>query len=148
MQTGKIRFVFIHYPLPNHRQAFTASEAALCAGAQDAFWPMHDRLFATQREWSNQTDASARFAGFAEELGLDMEAYRACTTGDQVSGMILNDVMNASGAGISGTPTFIVGREVIGGAAPFAQLSQAIDRQLAAADSAASGTGTPPAPPQ
>lgn len=145
IQTGKVRLVFIHYPLPNHREAWAASEAALCAGAQGAFWPMHDRIFATQREWSGQADAGERFAGYAADLQLDAAALRACMADDRVSTIIVNDVMQAAGAGIQGTPTFLVnGRRSLSGAIPFDQLSQAIDAELAGA----ANPGTPPAQPQ
>lgn len=145
IKTGKVRLVFINYPLPNHREAWSASEAALCAGAQGAFWPMHDRIFATQREWSDQPDAGERFARYAADLKLDAAALRACMADDRVSTLIVNDVMQAAGAGIQGTPTFLVnGRSALRGAVPFDQLAAAIDQELAGA----STPGTPPAQPQ
>lgn len=151
IRTGKVRLVFINYPLPNHREAWAASEAAMCAGAQDAFWPMHDRLFATQREWSGQADAPQRFTRFAEELKLDMGAFRACTEGDRVAPLILTDVMQASNAGVQGTPFFLVnGRVPLSGAVPFEQLAGAIEAELRApapapgAPNAAPGAAAPP----
>jgi protein-disulfide isomerase len=45
----KVRIVFKDYPLPNHREAPKAAEAAHCAGEQGKFWEMHDRLFANQQ---------------------------------------------------------------------------------------------------
>ena len=42
----KIRFVYRHYPLPNHPNARPAAEASACAAEQDKFWQYHDRLFA------------------------------------------------------------------------------------------------------
>src|SRR5206468_11322854 len=43
---NRIKFVYRHYPLPNHPNARPAAEAAACAEAQGQFWPYHDRLFA------------------------------------------------------------------------------------------------------
>lgn len=132
IRTGKAKMVFISYPIPQHTEAWPATEAAYCAGAQDKFWPMHDRLFATQREWSGQGNPTERFARFAEELQLDMAAYRKCVDEDQVAPMIVNDVMQASSAGISGTPTFILnGQRVVGGAAPFEEFRKNIEELLA-----------------
>jgi len=74
VKTGKVRMTFIHFPLSIHSQAYPASKAAACAGAQGKFWEMHDRLFSTQREWSGQADATQRFARFAMDLGLDPAA--------------------------------------------------------------------------
>ena len=47
--TGRIRFVYRHFPLEEvHPHAISAAEAAECAGAQGRFWPMHDLLFENQ----------------------------------------------------------------------------------------------------
>ena len=42
----EVRFAFRHFPLAFHQQAQKAGEAASCAGDQDRFWEMHDRLWA------------------------------------------------------------------------------------------------------
>ncbi|HEX2094186.1 MAG TPA: thioredoxin domain-containing protein, partial [Longimicrobiaceae bacterium] len=139
IRPGKAKLLFINYPMPNHPEAWAASEAALCAGAQGSFWPMHDRLFTTQGEWSGKGNPAERFAGYARELRLDAAAYRRCVEEDQMAALIVNDVMQASGAGIQGTPTFILnGQRAISGAQPFDEFRRAIDELLAGA----------PAPPQ
>jgi protein-disulfide isomerase len=126
--------LYVHLPLTSHQQAFAASEASMCAAAQDKFWPMHDRLFATQREWSGQENAAERFEGFAQELRLDMAAFRDCTRNDRVASLIVGDAMQAAGAGIQGTPTFILssrgGQRMLTGAVPFEQFSAAVDSLL------------------
>ena len=142
VRTGKVRFLFVHYPLPNHRQAFAASKAALCAGVQGKFWEMHDRIFAAQREWSGQADASQRFARMAVGLGVDAGQWRDCMDNDRVAALIISDIMRASSA-VEGTPTFILnGQKAVSGALSFADLSREIDAFLAGTPAEA-----PPAPP-
>ncbi|HEX7240603.1 MAG TPA: DsbA family protein [Longimicrobiaceae bacterium] len=142
VKTGKARLVFINYPVPNHPQAWAASEAAMCAGAQDAFWPMHDRLFATQAEWSGGGNPGERFLRLATELKLDVAAFRRCVDEDQVAPLIMGDAMQAAGAGLQGTPTFILNNQhVITGAQPFSEFSKAMDALL----SGAPAPGAPPA---
>lgn len=140
LQTGKARLVFISYPLPNHRQSWAASEAALCAGAQGAFWPMHDRLFATQGQWSGAADAGEQFTRLAGELRLDVGAFRRCVTNDEVAPIIVGDLLQATQAGVGGTPTFVLQRtagtseadqRVLVGAQSFAQVSEQLDALLA-----------------
>jgi protein-disulfide isomerase len=147
VRTGRVRMLYIHLPLANHQQAFAAAEASMCASAQDKFWPMHDRLFATQREWSGQANATERFEQFAQELRLDMEAFRDCTRNDRVASLIVGDAMQASQAGIQGTPTFILGsrggQQMMTGAVPYEQLSAAIDSLL----NASAAPAPAPAPP-
>lgn len=131
VKTGKVQMVYIHLPLPMHTQAYPAAEAAMCAGAQGKFWEMHDRLFATQREWGGQADAAQRFAKLALELNLDPAQYRDCVDNDRTAPLILNDAMQASGAGVNGTPAFIVNRnQMLNGAVSFEQLSAAVDAAL------------------
>src|SRR2546427_10927732 len=44
--TGKIRFIYINFPLSNiHAHAVAAAVVAMCAAQQGKFWPVHDRLF-------------------------------------------------------------------------------------------------------
>ena len=147
IRTGKVKLVFINYPLPNHLRAYASSEAAMCAGAQGKFWPMHDRLFATQREWSDAPDAARRFDAYATELGLDMPAFRDCTANDRVAPIIVGDAMKASGAGINGTPAFIInGAKLLSGAIPFEQLRTELDAALAGPAAAPPAPAPAPAP--
>lgn len=132
IRTGKARLVYMNLPLPSHRQAWPAAEAALCAGAQDRFWPMHDRLFAEQERWSAAGDAMPLFEGYAAEVGLDLPAFRACVLGDVMAPLILGDVIQAAGAGVGATPTFIIdGTTLLSGAQPFEEFQRVIDEALA-----------------
>lgn len=134
VQPGHVRLVFVNLPLPNHADAWAASEAALCAGAQDAFWPMRDLLFARQQEWSREGLSAARAAEYAASLRLDAEQFRYCVENDQVAPILIGDLMQATSAGIGGTPTFIInGQDVVSGAVPFEELRQRIDPLLAGA---------------
>lgn len=142
IKTGRARIIYINLPLSGHLQAYSAAEAAMCAGAQDKFWPMHDRLFAAQRDWSGQADAAQRFTRFAEELQLDMAAYRDCTENDRVAPLIVGDAMQAAGAGIQGTPAFILNggpgqQRALSGAIPFEEFQAAMDALLSASPAAA-----------
>ncbi|MGK7313345.1 MAG: DsbA family protein [Candidatus Longimicrobiales bacterium M2_2A_002] len=112
VEPGRVQWVFVNLPLPNHPLAWHAAEAALCAGvAGDQFWPMHDRLFEKQEEWAESDDPDARFAQYAADLGIPDDAFRRCTMEDEVASLILQDFSSAVSAGISGTPTFIIMRD-------------------------------------
>ena len=150
VRTGRARIIYMNLPLSTHKEAFPAAEAAMCAGAQGKFWQMHDRLFATQREWGSQANAVERFERLAQELQLDMAAYRDCTANDRTASLIVADAMQAAEARINGTPTFILnsraGQRALTGAVPFDRFSREIDALLAGPPAPAPGQ-TPPAAP-
>ena len=147
VKTGKVRLVYINFPLPMHNQAFAAAKAAMCAGAQGKFWEMHDILFGRQREWAEQADASQRFIRYAAELGTDAAQFRDCYDNDRVAPLITNDLTQAASAGMNSTPTFIINREkVLNGAIPFAELSREVDAALAAAQGPTPPAGQPTSP--
>jgi protein-disulfide isomerase len=126
--TGKVRFIYVNLPLPSHREAWRAAEAAMCAGAQDAFWPMHDRIFREQAAWSRSNEAGALFDDYARDLGLDGEAFRRCTREDRVSVLLIDDLMQATRIGANSTPFFIFnGRRSLAGAQPFEEFRRVIE---------------------
>jgi protein-disulfide isomerase len=146
VRTGRVKLLFMVYPLPGHRESYPAAKAAFCAGVQGRFWPMHDRLFSTQREWVGDAAAAARFTRYAQALGLEMAAYRDCVDNDRVAPVVMNDVMQAAGAGVNGTPTFIVnGQKMLNGAVPFDDLKKELDEALAH-PAPREEPGAPPAP--
>lgn len=109
IKPGRVRWIFVHLPAPSHANAWAAHEAAACAGAVgDRFWAMHDRLFATQAEWSELGDARHVFEKMARELGIGFDAFEECVAADRVSALLLQDVMFAAASGVNGTPAFVV----------------------------------------
>ena len=135
IDTGKMKYVFMDFPLPMHRQAMKASEATLCAGDQDRFWEMHDRLFANQNALSPE-DLSKH----AEAVGLDMTQFKECLDSGKHVGQIKAAMAEGQKAGITGTPGFLLGfieadRKVratkrISGAVPYANFRATIEAML------------------
>ena len=133
VRTGKVQWVFVNLPLPNHPNAWVAAEAALCAGATvDRFWKLHDRLFDAQHEWSNAADASTLFAKYAKEAGVSGEAFQRCVREDRVAALILQDVIFAASARVNGTPAFIINNELkVTGMKTWEEWQELLDRALA-----------------
>jgi protein-disulfide isomerase len=112
VRTGKVRWIFVHLPGPSHANAWSAHEAAACAGAVgDRFWPMHDRLFATQSEWSGSLHPRKRFSKMARELGIAPEAFDQCMDEDRVAAILLQDVIFAASSRVNGTPAYMVNNQ-------------------------------------
>lgn len=131
IDAGTVKYVIKDFPLVQiHPQALKAAEAARCAGAQDAFWPMHDKLFAQQQEWSGQEKAVDMFKGYAAELGLDQAQFDACLDSGQFQAVIEANLQEGVGYGVRGTPGFYINRQPLPGAYPFEAFQQLIAAEL------------------
>lgn len=122
----RIKFVYRHYPLPNHPNARPAAEASACAEAQGRFWDYHDRLFADP---TKLTDADLK--AHAEAVGLDMPKFNACFDNRQQKAGIDADIAAADAVGVTGTPAFFINGRAIDGAQPFDAFKRVIDEELA-----------------
>jgi len=106
----KVRIVFKHNPLPFHKDAFPASEAAMCANDQGKFWEYHDKLFDNQRALKSEN-----LNAYATELGLNMATFKRCMSAGTHKESILADQELAGKVTARGTPnTFINGRKMTG----------------------------------
>jgi len=100
--TGKVRHVFLNMPLEGiHKYAFKAAEAANCAGEQDKYWEMHQRLFENQSQLES-------LAPYAEAVGLDITKFQECLNSGRQAAAIRNEIAEAQKAGVTGTPTFFL----------------------------------------
>lgn len=112
----KITFVFRNYPLTSiHPNALAAASAAEAAGLQGQYWQMHDLLYDKQSEWSLLPSDKRldKFTEYAQQLGLDVDKFKADVASENVSKKINYDLALGRKKSIKGTPSvFINGREV------------------------------------
>jgi protein-disulfide isomerase len=138
VNTGKIRVRFIDYPLPMHKNTWSASLAAACANDQSKFWEMHDAIFANQDRWNGEATSSPRpvLADLAKGLGLDMSKYNACMDADTHRAKIQAHLRIAEQRQIQQTPTFVIGGKVIPGALPYDSFKKYVDEAAKSAPAA------------
>jgi Na+/H+ antiporter NhaA len=119
---GDVRYVWRHLPLADvHPNAQMAAEAAEAAGAQGAFWELHDLLLV------HQDDLELRdLLRYAEELGLDVDRFHEDLRKHEHAGRIAEDVDSADLSGVTGTPSFFVNDIRHVGAYDIASLSAAV----------------------
>ncbi len=122
----KVKFVYRHYPLPNHPNARPAAEAAACAEVQGKFWEYHDRLFANSTRLSD-----ADLKAHAVAVGLDATRFNACFDNHQQKPGVDKDVADGEAVGVTGTPAFFINGRSIEGAQPFESFKRVIDEELA-----------------
>ena len=123
----RIRFVYRHYPLPNHPAARPAAEAAACANEQGKFWQFHDALFKSPAKLSD-----ADFKQHAADLGLNTAQFNACVDTHKLKSVVDTDLKAGEAAGVNGTPAFFINGRVLSGAQPFDAFKKIIDEELEA----------------
>ena len=87
--------------------------AARCAGDQGQYWPMHDMIFSRQTRWYTSNRPENEFSGIAEDLGLDMGAYHACTAESRYLQEIAVSRKYGEERGVRSTPTVFVDGQVV-----------------------------------
>ncbi len=123
---GKIKLVYRNLPLTSiHPDALAASEAAMCAGEQDAYWPYHEKLF------SSDSLGSQTYTQYAQELSLNIDKFQACLTDHKYKAAIEKDSDFAVNLGVRSTPTFFINGLAVVGAQPLSVFQQVIDKELA-----------------
>ena len=126
----KVKIVWRDYPLPFHKEAHPAAQAArevYQQGGNKKFWAYHDLLFQNQRALTR-----ANLEKWAKEVGginmgkfkkaLDNATHKAAVDADMAA-------VQKAGARI-GTPTFFINGKLLQGAQPYPAFKKAIDEAL------------------
>jgi protein-disulfide isomerase len=107
--TGKVRWVFVNFPLTSiHPNAVAAAEAALCAGKQGAFWTVHDLLYRHQETWAPLKEPGPFLLSLADSARISKPTLLACVQAPATQGEIRADADGAERSGASSTPTFYI----------------------------------------
>lgn len=128
IDTGRVRYQIKDFPLDSiHPEARAAAVAARCAGDQDAFWAMHEALFARQSEWAGLGAGAADvFKTFAMDLSLDPDAFATCLTSGRFDAIIQANQDEGIALGVTGTPGFFINGFPISGAQPYELFEYAV----------------------
>ncbi|WP_437759232.1 DsbA family protein [Sorangium sp. So ce1389] len=127
----KLKIVWRHRPLPMHKNAPLASEAAQEAYAQKGnagFWAYHEVLFKNQGQ--PEAFSRASLEKYAEEQDLDMTKFKKALDANTHKAFVDAENSVADKAGISGTPAFVVNGYFISGAQPFSKFKKLIDKAM------------------
>lgn len=134
IDTGKLRFISWDMPLEFHSNAAKAAQAARCAGEQNKFWEIRNLMIANADKLGADD-----IVGYAQQVPqLDVDKFKACFKGDEFTDAIKKSVVAANGQGISGTPTFLIGKTqgdtvdgvIVVGAKPIADFENTFKAQM------------------
>ena len=110
---GEVTFAVRYFPLAAHQNAFPAALAAEAAAEQGEFEAMYQRLFETHDDWVGTEDAAAEFRTFAEDLGLDMDAYDAAVASEATADRVQLDYEAGIELGVQSTPTIYIDGQML-----------------------------------
>ena len=127
VQTGKVRVVFVNFPLPMHRNSVPAAELAMCAARQGKFWPLHDLLFRTQRRWQGLAEPGSFFLGLADSVGANRDSLTACVRDGATRALVRADAEGAVRSGAHSTPSFYIEGGLVAGAQPLEVFRSVLD---------------------
>lgn len=120
----RVRLVWKDYPLEElHPEAVNAAEAARCAQEQNAFWQMHDALFANQERLGPTT-----YIELAQSLQLNIERFQDCLSSDRTIPLITAATTDARQLGIDGTPYYFFGETAVTSLPSAEELDRFLDQ--------------------
>lgn len=107
--SDSVKIVYRHFPLRTiHPNALAAAKASQAAGRQNKFFEYHDKLFAVQEEWAEETDPMAKFEQYAAELGLNVDQWKKDVADKAIEDIVLKDEADGTTLGVDSTPTIYV----------------------------------------
>ncbi|BBA96058.1 hypothetical protein RVR_1184 [Actinacidiphila reveromycinica] len=123
---------FRHFPLPRHQHAQAAAEAYEEAHAQGKGWPFAEAVLARVEELADR--GQPVLVETAAELGLDADEVDTALIDGRHLLVVDADVAEAKAIGVTGTPTYLIGDELLDGSKAQdglrERIEQIVDRLL------------------
>jgi protein-disulfide isomerase len=117
-----LRLVYKEFPILGPGSQFAAG-AALASQRQGKYVPFHNALMQATEQVTEEIVMET-----AREVGLDTEQLRADMQDPAIDEAIARNLQLAEALGITGTPSFIIGDEVVPGAVDLRTLESLITR--------------------
>lgn len=126
VQNGDVQFVMFPYALSG--TTLPATNAALCAEEQNAYFDFTDAMFAQFGEPDYLTRDSIMRAG--ETAGLEISSFAQCVDDGRYNDVIEENINVARNNRVNSTPNFFVNGEQLEGNQPFSVFQQRIESYL------------------
>lgn len=132
IDTGKVRFEWRDFPVFGE-ESMDGAMAARAAGEQDLYWEYHEAMYEDAPERGHLEITRAAIMDWAKEVDVpDLDEFEKALDDPDLKAKVEADAKEARSVGATGTPTFVLGTELIVGAQPTDAFRQAIDAQLEA----------------
>lgn len=123
---GNIRFIVKEFPILGDASMISSqfALAVLQLHGPDAYKSAHDGLISLRGE-----PDSATLSALAQDIGLEAAPILARMSGPEVAAQINANYTLAEALKISGTPTFVVGDQLLRGYLPLEQMQQVVAQE-------------------
>ncbi|WP_424892438.1 DsbA family protein [Streptomyces sp. XH2] len=102
-----------HFPLEKHKHSYAAAQAAEEAAEQGRAWPYAEAVLARAEELG--TRGEQLLTEVAGELGLDAEEVDTALVDGRHMLIVDADQAEGKAIGVTGTPTYVIGGELLDG---------------------------------
>ncbi len=133
----KLRVIWKHNPLPFHKNAQGAHEAAASVyklAGNDAFWKFHKLAFENQKALTREN-----FVAWATQAGVDRAKFEESIDKKEMAGKVAEDLASGKPIGVKGTPASFINGVFLSGAQPQNKFEEIIDKELAEAEKLIAG---------
>ena len=117
---NNIQIVFIDYPILSESSEI-AARASLAANEQNAYFEYHTILLNNTKLINENI-----LYKIAKELSLDIEKFKKDISSVKIKNNIIKNIKFANSLKIKGTPTFIIGKQILPGAYDYERLKKII----------------------
>lgn len=130
-----LRVILKEFPILSAESMDAARVAVAVSQMTDAdYWQFHESLFTSRGQVTGQTALDV-----AQDIGLNPVNVELTAQNDEIASIIQRSYTMAEGLNISGTPTFIIGDEILPGAVGFDALKERIDNMRACGSTVCDG---------
>ncbi len=98
--SGKICFVWRHFPLPEHQGSDIVAQISEAASSQGTFWQLHDYLL------KQGVLTEDRILKFVRKLGLNVDRFMSEINSQKFKSHVDADIKTGQKNSVEGTPTF------------------------------------------
>ena len=119
-----VQIVFVDYPILSESSEI-AARASLAAKEQNAYFEYHTILLNNKNSINE-----ANLYRIAKELSLDIEKFKKDMSSEKIKNNVIKNVKFANSLKIRGTPTFIIGKQILPGAYEYKKLKKIILENL------------------
>ena len=115
-----IQIVFIDYPILSESSEI-AAKASLAANEQNSYFEYHTILLNNKQSINENI-----LYKIAKDLSLDIEKFKKDMSSAKIKNNIIKNIKFANNLKIRGTPTFIIGQQILPGAYDYDKLEKII----------------------